>query len=80
MPEPPDFLQEAPQLWPHLRLYLNAFWDLCGDRAGMGDGRLLWSSAWAWGQAHGMVSRQFHDLWFYLSALDTEFLKHREKK
>lgn len=80
MPEPPDFLQSAPRLWPHLRVYMEAFWDLIGDRGGMGDGRVLWTAAHSWACCHGMDREEFRNLWYYLRELDTVFLAHREKK
>jgi hypothetical protein len=80
MDEPPDFLQEAPRLWPHLRVYLDAFWDLVGDRAGMGDGRILWTAAYSWACCHGWDGEAFRELWYYLRELDTVFLAHRDKK
>lgn len=80
MPEPPDFLKEAPRLLPHLQIYMNAFWDLCGDRAGMGDGRILWSAANAWACRRGFNCAQFDDLWYYLRDLDSVFLEAQKAK
>lgn len=70
----PDFLSQAPQLMPHLGLYLNSFWDLCSDRGGMGDGRIRWTAAKMWADAHQLDQEGFSNLWYYLRELDTVFL------
>ncbi len=78
--ELPEFLAKAPKLLPHLELWWNAFWDLCGDRSGMGDGRILWSAAHAWAQAHDLDSAAEFELHCHIKSMDTVFLKHQAEE
>lgn len=73
--ELPEFLANAPKLLPRLELWWNAFWDLCGDRSGMGDGRITWTSAHMWAEAHDLDSGLEFELHSHIRALDNVYLK-----
>lgn len=75
----PDFLRNAPVLHPRLQLWWGAFWDLCGDRAGMGDGRLLWTATHLWARAHDLSSEQEWHLCYVLRQMDTVFMQHQKE-
>lgn len=75
----PEFLEKAPRLQPSLELWWNAFWDICGDRSGMGDGRILWTSAHLWARSHDLSQEQEFELHCHLKAMDTIYLQHQKE-
>lgn len=75
----PQFLRDKPRLEPWTELYYDAFWQLNGDRAGMGDGRILWTASHLWARAHGLSKRQEKDLHYYIRAMDAEMLEYSKK-
>lgn len=76
----PDFLANKPRCPPWAEMYMDAYWDLNGDRAGMGDGRVLWTACHLWARAHRLSRRQEQDLVFYVKHMDTVLLEHLAKK
>ena len=76
----PDFLRNKPRCPKWAQLYMDAFWDLNGDRSGMGDGRILWTAMHMWSRAHGLNKRQEADLVYYVRAMDNAMLEHRAAK
>jgi hypothetical protein len=75
----PEFLANKPRCPEWAQLYLDAYWQLNGDRAGMGDGRITWVAAHMWARAHQLSRRQEDYLHFYIAALDSVVLKFRAK-
>lgn len=61
-------------------MYWDAYWDLTGDRSGMGDGRILWTACHLWARAHGLSQRQEADLCYYVKAMDSVYLDWNAKK
>jgi hypothetical protein len=76
----PDFLANKPRCPEWAQLYMEAYWDLNGDRAGMGDGRVLWTAMHMWARAHQLSKRQEQDLVYYVKHMDTVLLEHLAKK
>lgn len=76
----PQFIREKAEVPSWFEIYWNAYWDLSGDRAGMGDGRILWTACHLWARAHGLSRRQEADLCYYVKAMDSEFLAFHAKR
>lgn len=76
----PEFLANKPRCPLWAEMYMDAYWDLNGDRAGMGDGRVLWTAMHMWARAHQLSKRQEQDLVYYVKHMDTVLLEHLAKK
>lgn len=76
----PDFIANKPRAPAWTDMYMDAYWDLNGDRAGMGEGRILWTACHMWARAHGLSKRQERDLVYYVKHIDGVVLEHRAKK
>jgi hypothetical protein len=74
----PEFLRKKPRCPAWAQLYMDAYWDLNGDRGGMGDGRILWTACHMWARAHGLNSRQEADLCYYVKAMDGVMLSYKK--
>lgn len=76
----PDFIANKPVLPEWAALYMDAYYDLDGDRAGMGDGRVVWTACHTWARAHCLSRRQEADLVYYVKHMDAVVMKHQAKK
>ena len=77
----PQSIQNAPELWFGLELYLNAFFDLNTERSsGMGVGPIPWSAIDRYAERHGFDDEQRTDLQYHIRALDATYIEHHNKK
>ncbi len=77
----PRAIENAPELWPGLGLFLTAFMDLTSDRqAGMSLGRIPWSVVDRYCTRHDIVDDQCDDMHHHIRAMDEVFLKHHNKE
>ena len=75
----PAALLRKPEIEPGAALYLDAFWDLSGDRqigAMGGAGRIPFLARDRWAQRQGLDDDAFEMLSHVLRALDDVYLKH----
>ena len=77
----PKSIENAPDLWPGLSLFLSAFLDLSSDRQiGMDVGKIPWSVVDRYCTRYKIEDEQAEDLWFHIRAMDEVFTKHHNKK
>lgn len=71
----PQKIANAPELRIGLELYFGAFLDLCNSRSGMGDGPIPWTVVAEYSKANDFDPVQREDLHFYISKMDTVYMK-----
>lgn len=76
----PDFIKNKPELDSGLDLYLQAYFDLDGERThAFGPTPIPTTSIIAYAQAFKFGDEELDDLVFYVRAMDTENLKRVKK-
>lgn len=79
--ELPRKIRDAPDLFSHNALFLNAFFDLISSRAlGFGAGPLEWLPIHQYCLAHHLDEDATTAMHLHLHALDKVYLAHVEKK
>lgn len=77
----PDRIANAPSLRMGLNLFLNAFYELDGERNnGMGLSPVPWSTIKDYAQFYEMDSEQTEDFFFVIRELDRAYLKYMKSK
>ena len=77
----PDRIANGPELKPWLVIYLQAFFDLNGDRSqGFGPGRIPFTAILKYAEFYYFDREQTEDLIFYIKRMDDAHLKRLEKK
>jgi hypothetical protein len=74
----PAALLAKPDLLPGAQFYMDAFWDLSGDRqlgAMGGAGRIPFTALDRWAERHGVEGRQFDLLRAVIRRLDDIYLE-----
>lgn len=78
---PPEPLLHKPLLDMGLKMYLDAFYDLNTERHhGMGYMRIPHSKIREHGLFYGFDEEQMHNLLFYITHMDTAFIKALKEK
>ena len=77
----PEKIQNAPELFTGLELYYSGFLDLTTCRAiGMAEGPIAWSDMAGYCKFNGIVGEQEEDFFYFVSRMDSTYLKHCAKK
>jgi hypothetical protein len=74
---PPKLLQAPPEVHDSLAIYVQAFWDLCGDRQ---NNRITWVARHLWCQAYGIEGDDAEDLIFLVGRMDIAYIDWAHKK
>jgi len=76
----PARIENAPQPAECCILFWAAFHELTSTRSiGFSIGPIPWTAVKAWADEHELVGSVREDLFFYVSAMDEEFLNHHVK-
>ncbi len=77
----PQRIQDAPELWLGLDLYYGAFLDLNSCRpSGWGICPIPWTAIADYTEAYGITGEQRDDLFYFVRAMDTAFMKYQESR
>lgn len=76
----PERIRNAPDLYLGSELFYNAFVDLNGDRTGMGDGPISWTTIEEYGRANDLDEDTRDDLHYFVEALDSAFRDYWKDK
>jgi hypothetical protein len=77
----PDVIANAPQLFPGLEMYYEAFTELSTCRSqGFGVGPIPWTAIDRYGDRHGFLGEGFEYLVRMVRALDDTFLAYSRKR
>lgn len=77
----PKAIENAPELWPGLELYFNAWFELDSTRAiGMGVGPIPWNAIESYCQALELGAEQKAKMHRLVRALDRVYLDKQRKK
>lgn len=77
----PDAIQNAPELWPGLAFFLNAFMELTTCRTvGMGEGPISWIVVNTYCEAKGIYGDQRADMLYHIGSLDRTYIKFRSEE
>lgn len=78
----PEKIQNAPSILPGLELYYMGFLELTSSRAftGFGVGPIPWSVIQQYSDSLGLDMDQTEAMHHHITALDTVYLKHTQKK
>tara|TARA_B100001146_G_C15803218_1_gene273583 strand:- start:105 stop:527 length:423 start_codon:yes stop_codon:yes gene_type:complete len=78
--ELPDPIKNKPLLKPGLALYLNAWYELDGERDRTSYQRIKRSDVFEYAHDYDFTFMQTLDLWFYVRKMDNEFFEWYKKK
>lgn len=77
----PRAIQNAPELWPGLELYFNAWVELDSCRAiGMVAGPIPWTAVEEYSKASGLDDEQRSRLHRLIRAMDVLYMEHQRGK
>lgn len=77
----PDRIANAPELRPHLQLYLNAFFDLDSERShAFSVTAIPWSSIAEYARAFEFSEELTDELFYFIRKVDSEHLKRLAAK
>lgn len=77
----PHAIQNAPELWLGLELYLGAFIDLDSCRPSGWDARPIpWTAIADYADAYGITGEQRDDLFYFVRAMDSALRKYWDAK
>lgn len=77
----PERIANAPQLLPGLQIYYLAFVELSSCRSGgFSLGPIPWLAIDHYAARHEFEDEQYEDLFHFVQALDSEYIKYKEKK
>ena len=77
----PRAIENAPELWPGLELYLKAWYDLDTTRSiGFGVGPIPWHAVEAYCSAHNMDEMQRARMHYMIREMDKVYLDHANKR
>jgi len=77
----PKSIENAPELWPGLELYLTAWYDLDTTRSiGFGVGPIPWNAVESYCTAHNMDESQRARMHRMIREMDKVYLDHANKR
>lgn len=77
----PDRIANAPELRPHLQLYLSAFFDLDAERThAFSPSAIPWSSMAEYAKAFEFDEELTDELFYFIRRMDSEHLKQLASK
>lgn len=76
----PRALDERVEVHPHLRVYQDAFWELCGDRGGEGGGPITYTAMSQYARDHGFRGEDFEAFKRLIRAQDQVWIKDLMRK
>lgn len=77
----PSRIANAPELLPHLVLYLQAFFDLDSERShALVPTAIPWSSIKSYAVAYEFDEEETEDLFFFIRRMDTDHMARIAKK
>lgn len=79
--ELPSKFANAPRLWPWLKLYWDAFWDLTTCRSsGLSVAPIPWSAVRDYAETFEFDDEQTSSLYFLVRAMDNAYMDYRARK
>lgn len=76
----PKKIQNKPDLFFGMALYLNAWFDLDSERDRVKDQKINRSMCFRYADDYDLSEDQRDDLWYYINRMDTAFLTWWQKK
>lgn len=73
----PDVIRDAPEPLPGLELYLDAYWEVQGDRpSGWSPGRIPWSTIVKFCEQHDLSGEQQDRMVYFFNRMDDAYLAY----